>query len=81
MLISLTLVIRNERLDIQVNREQKLQETLEILADSGRLPCLSAEDSQTVHSMRRKERINTKLTYEQANIYTGDILYIKQQDN
>lgn len=60
--------------DIQVNPQQKLAETLDILRNAGRLPQGLWGAGTRIRSLRRKVFIPAEETYEQANIYTGDIL-------
>lgn len=78
MLMTLTLVLdrENQQLDIQVNPCQKILDTLQILKENNRLPNEYDLDSVLIKSKRRKEYINIRLTYEQADLYSGDCLIL-----
>lgn len=65
---------RNYTADIQVNPHQRIEETLEILSNAGKLPEGLWCSSTKIRSLRRKLFIPAGETYEQANIHTGDIL-------
>ena len=76
MIITLHQEKNNFCRDIKVNREQKIVDTLLILHEGGIL--LDAIDftSNRIHSKRLGEYIDMNNTYEQANIFNGDILSI-----
>lgn len=59
--------------DLQVNTDQKIKNTLQILQEAG---MVSKEVSTATHvySERQKQQINTGISYEQAQIYQGDII-------
>ena len=63
--------------DIKVNREQKLFETILILINGGILPRNYDVKSKRIFSKRKGEYIDVNTSYEQENIYNGDILYIR----
>lgn len=63
--------------DIKVSREQRISETLFILLDGGILPMDFNIEKMHLFSKRKGEYINTELTYEQEDIFNGDILYIR----
>lgn len=63
--------------DIKVNREQKVSETLLILLDGGILPMDFKIEKMRLFSERKGEYINMNLSYEQGDIFNGDILYIR----
>lgn len=62
--------------DIKVNREQKIEDTLLVLFEGGIL--LEAFDTicNRVYSKRLDKYIEITNTYEQENIFNGDILII-----
>lgn len=66
-----------EELNVQVPGGQKIKDTLKIFVESGFLAEETFKDIKNIRSLRRKERKNINLTYEQGNIYPGDILYIE----
>ncbi len=63
--------------DISVNREQKISETIAILIDGGALARKPDHQAVRVFSMRKGEYINFNESYENEEIFNGDILYIK----
>lgn len=63
--------------DIKVNREQKIRETLWILVDAGVLPTDTLQKMKTVFSERQGICIDPEQTYQQAEVYQGDILHIR----
>lgn len=78
MQLKLTWRVKGKRdLDLLVYEEQKISETMEILADKGLLETETAETVQYVKSMRTKNQVNILLTYSEANIYSGDILELE----
>lgn len=76
MLMTLTWKIRDDNMiNIMVNRDQKIGETINILKLKGLYP--TADDEfEVLQSVRTKERLHPELTYEQQGIYTGDILVL-----
>lgn len=75
-MIFITLKVSSEKrmFDLQVNTDQKIKSTLRILQEAG----LISEDEfvkmKYVYSERQKRKINIGVTYEQAQIYQGDII-------
>lgn len=66
---------QNRDYDIQVSHIQKIEDTLQVLRDN--LPAF-ADLAQTLYikDMESGRRINTQLTYEQAQSYSGAKLLI-----
>ena len=62
----------DKRLNIMVNEDQVIGNTLLVLEGKG----LVRPGAVSVRSGRGGERINPRLTYRQARIYTGDILSV-----
>lgn len=77
--LSLTILPQNRRLDIQVNENQTIMETLTVLDDKGLLLGVTVDNHLLIRSERSRERLNPLLTYEQAGIFTGDILYVGEE--
>lgn len=74
--LTITVLKTNHSYDIQVNHEQKIKDTLEILKEN-LIPELADSGAiLNVRSLRTKRRINTELTYRQIGIYEGDNLVI-----
>lgn len=65
------------KLDIKVNREQRISETMMILHDGGILPLTFDFEKKRIFSKRKDEYIDAALSYEEAEIFNGDILYIR----
>ncbi len=63
--------------DIKVNREQKILETVIILIDGGILPRGINDREIHIFSKRKGEYIDVNTSYVQADIFNGDILYIR----
>lgn len=62
-------------LDVMVNSQQRIIDTIQILQEAGKLPVIGRLPSK-LRSVRKKYMIQPEQTYEQANIYYGDILEI-----
>lgn len=65
-------------LDIQVNREQKIKDTLLILSRAELLSGENTEHGFRIYSRRLRELVEGELTYVQAEIYNGDILELME---
>ena len=76
MIITLSQESKQFRVDLKVNREQKISDTLLILKDGGILPEQIEVSENRICSERLDEYIDVQMTYQQAGIYNGDILYI-----
>ncbi|MDO4304365.1 MAG: hypothetical protein Q4D94_10655 [Bacillota bacterium] len=63
--------------DIKVNRAQKIAETITVLKDGSILPPDLDIEKIRIFSKRKGEYINKKASYEQEEIFQGDILYIR----
>ena len=64
-------------IDLLVSREQKIAETRDVLLEKGLL-CETAEDADYIRSLRTKKQAGIWLTYEEAEIYSGDILVFEE---
>ena len=64
-------------MDIQVNAEQKIIDTLQVLYQAGLIQDEDIGTAGYVYSERNKQIVNTQLTYKQAMIFNGDILVNK----
>lgn len=76
MIITLRQNTKKNEMDIKVNREQRIMDTLLILIDGGILQEQSDLENNTIYSERLDKKIDVKMTYEQAEVYNGDILYL-----
>lgn len=66
-------------MDLLVFEEQKIVETMEILADRGLLESHMADTVTYVKSLRTNNQVNVLLTYREAEIYSGDILELEKE--
>jgi uncharacterized ubiquitin-like protein YukD len=75
MMLTLTLMNKRNGLnkDIQINAQQRIIETLNILEEAGILHGLQMEKIK-VKSVRKGIYVNSKETYENEHINSGDIL-------
>ena len=73
-MIDLTIEEENgERMDIRVNEEHKIADTLKILCENG---ILTDTGERFLYTMRKRGRVYTDMSYREAGIYSGDILYL-----
>ncbi len=61
--------------DIKVNRAQRISETIYILRDAGILP--GEVEELRIFSKRRGEYVHVDASYEEEDIYQGDVLSIE----
>ena len=67
-------------MDLLVFEEQKIVETMEILAEKGLLEDERTGTVQYIKSLRTNNQVNALLTYSEANIYSGDILVLEDNN-
>lgn len=63
------------QMNIRIDERQKIIETLHVLEENGKI--VPSPGLQKIYSQRRGRYVNVLLTYEQAEIYSGDRLIIK----
>lgn len=68
--------MQNKSYDIQVDQRQRIGTTLRVMAEN--LPDFTYGNDAYIQSGRTKRRLTAKQTYEEANIYTGDRLWIRK---
>lgn len=61
-------------MDIQVNEDQKIMDTLQVLSQAGLILNKDTVRAGHIYSERNQQFVNTQLTYKQAMIFNGDIL-------
>lgn len=61
-------------MDLLVFPEQKIVETMQILAEKDLLEEGMEDSVKYVKSLRTNQQVNILLTYKEAEIYSGDIL-------
>lgn len=64
-----------EQIDVMVNSQQKIIDTIKILQEVGKFPGMGKKTIK-IRSVRKKYMIQPEQTYEQAKIFYGDILEI-----
>lgn len=69
----------NFETDIKVFEHQKIKDTLSILYNE-KIITINPDNPIAIRSERKAEMISKEMTYEQAGIYNGDILYIEQEN-
>ncbi len=76
MLITLTIMNKTAdwAADIQVNPQQRLEDTMTILKEAGKIPDGIWEERTKIQSARKSMFVDRSGSYEQEGIYTGDIL-------
>lgn len=77
-MITISIQYNSRQMDIQVNDEQRIEDTLHILTENKYLPALVDVENVKIRSDRNRRYINGRLTYKQAEIYNGDRLTIKE---
>lgn len=65
-------------MDIQVNSQQKLCETFQIMWEAGLIPGSVLKGRTHVYSRRKRSRINVRMTYDQAGVRNGDRLWLEE---
>lgn len=78
-MLTLTVVMMNSgtMLDIMVKPEQRIRDVLMILAENGQILYRSMEEDIRARSWRLGRTVNYLLTFKQALIQSGDILYVE----
>lgn len=71
MTISLAILAENKQIDIMVNDEQRIGNTLEVVKEQG---VIRENKNMILRSQRSRQRINPQHSYKEEHIYNGDIL-------
>lgn len=66
--------MRNNSYDIQADRGQRIGTTLRVMGEN--IPGFAYGNDAFIQSERTRRRLTPEQTYEEANIYTGDRLWI-----
>lgn len=64
-------------MDLLVSDGQQIAETMGILAEKGLLDAGTAASAKYMKSLRTNNQVNVFLTYQEADIYSGDILVLE----
>lgn len=80
MQLRLTWRVRGRKdLDLLVFEGQKMAETLEVLVAKGLLEAEVADGVTHVRSLRTNHQVSVLLSYEEADIHSGDVLELGNQ--
>lgn len=77
MILTFIITSENKEIDLKVNGRQAIRDTLMIMQENGLISNTINVDELKVASARHKEAVVCGQSYEEAEIYNGDILYIK----
>ena len=74
MMLTITIMNREMQIekDIQVNPQQRIEDTLKILVESAIIPAIT--NDIRIKSVRKGVYLDIKATYEDGHINNGDIL-------
>ncbi len=72
--VTITNRAKGQSYDIQVDSGQRIGTTLRVLREN--IPQMAWKEEDLIQSGRTRRRIPLQQTYEDANIYTGDRLWI-----
>ncbi len=64
-------------MDLLVSDDQTISETMQILGEKGLLAGKTAETVKYIKTLRADRQLNVLLTYNEADIYSGDILVLE----
>lgn len=78
-MLTLTIVILNSGsiIDIMVKPEQRIMDVIHVLAQNNKILLDDTKFKVYIRSRRLGEYINNMMTFKQANIFYGDILYVE----
>lgn len=65
-------------IDLMVTEDQKIAETIQILDEKELAEWELADSVKYIKSLRTNTQVNILLTYNEAKIYSGDILELKR---
>ena len=74
-MITITVRINNQQMDLMVLPDQRMSEVLKVLKENRKI--FFQIEKINIYSIRKKEFINQQLTFRQAAIYSGDILELR----
>jgi len=73
--LTVTLQIANQKMDIMVRQDQRIADVLRVLKENQKI--FFQIERIVIYSVRKKMYVNQLLTFKQANIHSGDILILK----
>lgn len=76
MQITVTFINKQNSIDLLIDNMQKIKDTLRTVEEAEILPDFEWESAYYVKSLRMNRRLSVFCSYEEAGIYSGDILEI-----
>lgn len=77
MILTFVIASESRKIDLKVNEKQVIKDTLIIMQENKYMPETTDIDGLKVMSARQGKPVICGQSYEEAEIYNGDILYIK----
>lgn len=74
--MTVTFMSDQEKLDVMVRPEQKIEDVYSKLLDNGRFTPVRHRGIVKVYSLRQAKYVNSMLTFRQGDIYEGDVILI-----
>lgn len=76
MQITLTFIKEDNEINLMVDNKQKIYDTIKILQEKREFQNLDIENVTYVKSVRQNRRLSICCSYEEAGIYSGDVVEI-----
>ncbi len=77
MLITLSFITKTKQYDFQVNPEQRIIDVLQTIHENSDMK-IHMDRCTYIRSIRKKEMVNTLMTFHQAKIFPGDKLILEE---
>lgn len=74
-MLTITLQMQERQCDLMVLPQQRMWEVLKVLEENKIIYALT--EKVQLYSHRNREYVNHRLTFQQARIYSGDILELR----
>ena len=75
--VSIVMLNTGNVIDISVKSDQRISAVLKILSERGYIKYDSKSENVFIRSWRFGDFVNPMMTFKQADIFFGDILYIE----
>lgn len=76
MQIMVTFIGKESKIDLLIDNRQKIIDTMKTVEEAGWLFTDGEDENYYVKSLRKSRRISAFCSYEEAGIYSGDILKV-----
>lgn len=76
MQITVTFISKETRIDLRIDNRQKIIDTMKTVEETGWLFTDGEDENYYVKSLRKSRRISAFCSYEEAGIYSGDVLEV-----